>query len=155
MYTWSRLILLSDLRISGTMTTLLNSKCIVIQDHYQTGRLSERQLRKPSVHSLITRYKKLPWRIKTWKLMNWVKKCKLLALKTIVFNGWLYIRLEDLWKALHFIFNSAQLYQVDAFILLELLSNLWSLWPEFSKAEVTNAIVKCNNSLTLRLDHLL
>ena len=29
--------------------------------------------------------------------MNWVKKCKLLAIKAIQYNGCLCLELEDLW----------------------------------------------------------
>jgi len=44
--------------------------------------------------------------------MNWVKKSKLLATKTIKFNEHLYIELcielDNLWQALYQTFNSAQ-----------------------------------------------
>jgi len=33
---------------------------------------------------------------KSWDLMNWVKKQKLLAIEAIQFNGRLYIKIEDL-----------------------------------------------------------
>ena len=46
---------------------------------------------------------------KLWKLMNCIKKYKLLVSETIVFNKRPYIKLEDLWEALHSTFNSAQL----------------------------------------------
>jgi len=43
-----------------------------------------------------------------WKLMNWVKKCKLLAIKSILFNCRPCIKLDNLWDTLHNSFNSAQ-----------------------------------------------
>ena len=45
-----------------------------------------------------------------WNLINWVKKCKLLVIEALQFNSCLYIKLEDLWQALHQIFNFAQDY---------------------------------------------
>jgi len=41
-----------------------------------------------------------------WELMNWVKKRKLPAIEAIQFNSQLYIKLSDLWSALHKSFNS-------------------------------------------------
>ena len=43
-----------------------------------------------------------------WELMNWVNKCKLLAIKMIKYNGWPCLELDDLWQALHFSFNIVQ-----------------------------------------------
>ena len=40
-----------------------------------------------------------------WKLMNWVKKCKLPAIKAIQYEGCPCIELEDLWNTLHNFFN--------------------------------------------------
>ena len=33
----------------------------------------------------------------SWKLMNWVKKCKLPAIEAIHYNSHSYIKLNDLW----------------------------------------------------------
>jgi len=45
---------------------------------------------------------------RSWDLMNWVKKYKLLAIDVLQFNKQLHIKLGDLWQALHYTFNSAQ-----------------------------------------------
>jgi len=52
--------------------------------------------------------------------MNWVKKCKLLAIKAIQYNGQPYLELEDQWQALHFSFNLAQSYQINLNFLKEI-----------------------------------
>ena len=59
-----------------------------------------------------------------WKLMNWVKKRKLPAIEAIKYNGHLYLKIEDLWQALHKLFNSAQHWQVDVLLLEEILTTL-------------------------------
>jgi len=43
-----------------------------------------------------------------WELMNWVKKKKLSIVEAIKYNGNLYLKIEDLWQALHEMFNLAQ-----------------------------------------------
>jgi len=43
-----------------------------------------------------------------WKLMNWVKKRKLLAIKAIQYNSCPCLELSDLWQALHLLFNLVQ-----------------------------------------------
>ena len=53
--------------------------------------------------------------------MNWIQKQKLPAIEAIQYNGRLYIKLDDLWQALHQFFNSAHNYQVTD-ILDEILS---------------------------------
>ena len=50
-------------------------------------------------------------------LINWVKKCKLPAIKAIKYNGRPYLEIEDLWQALYESFNTAQNWQVDTSIL--------------------------------------
>ena len=39
--------------------------------------------------------------------MNWVKKCKLLAIEAIKFNRYPYNGLDNLWQALHLSYNTA------------------------------------------------
>ena len=77
--------------------------------------------------------------------MNWIKKCKLPTIKAIQFNGWLYIKLEDLWNTLHSFFDFTQSHEVD----LQLLDNIpdkdTKSWTLFSKEKLINAINKCNN----------
>ena len=39
--------------------------------------------------------------------MDWVKKQKLPAIEAVQYNGQLYIKLDNLWQALHLSFNMA------------------------------------------------
>ena len=43
----------------------------------------------------------------SWKLINWVNKRKLLAIKAIKYNSHPYIEINNLWLALHLSFNTA------------------------------------------------
>ena len=43
-----------------------------------------------------------------WELMNWMKKKKLSVVEAIKYNGNLCLKIEDLWQALHEMFNLAQ-----------------------------------------------
>jgi len=43
-----------------------------------------------------------------WKLINWVKKKKLLTIEAIKYNRCPCLKLNNLWQALHESFNSAQ-----------------------------------------------
>jgi len=52
--------------------------------------------------------------------MNWVKKHKLSAIEAIQYEECPCIELEDLWKALHNSFNSAQMREVDIHVLDEI-----------------------------------
>ena len=89
------------------------------------------------------------------KLINWVKKRKLPAIKTIQYNSYSCIKLEDLWEALHNSFNLAQNHQIDTHLLEELPDKKVMSQTSFSKAELTNAINRCNNSSsTLEPDKL-
>jgi len=55
-----------------------------------------------------------------WKLMNWISRCKLLAIKVIKYDGRPYLSPESLWDALHSTFNTAFNQQVDLNILNEI-----------------------------------
>ena len=77
--------------------------------------------------------------------MNWVKKHKLPAIKAIQYEGRLCIELEDLWKALHNSFNSAQMHEVDIHVLDEIPRKLAKEWNLFSKQELIDTLEKCNN----------
>jgi len=81
-----------------------------------------------------------------WKLMNWVKKRKLLATEAIYFNGHLCIEISDLWNALHRSFNSAQSCQVNISLLKEIPFKEALTWAFFSRKELLQAIKKYNNS---------
>ena len=89
-----------------------------------------------------------------WELMNWVKKCKLLTTEAIQYNGWPYIKLDDLWQAFHLLFNLAQYCQIDPQLLEEIPSKETVKWNPFSKEELLSVIEKCNNFSTLGPDKL-
>ena len=86
--------------------------------------------------------------------MNWVKKYKLPAIEAIQFNSKLYIKINDLWQALHLSFNSAQDYQTDPQLLKEIPCKEITKWNSFSEKEFISAIEKCNNSSTPGPDKL-
>jgi len=88
------------------------------------------------------------------KLIKWVKKCKLPAVKAIQYNGQSYLELENLWDALHSSFNSAQSHEINLQLLDEILDKEVKLWVPFSREELINVIAKCNNSSTLGLNKL-
>ena len=53
--------------------------------------------------------------------MNQVKKRKLPAIEAIQYEECLYIELEDLWNALHNLFNFAQAREVNLYLLDKIL----------------------------------
>ena len=86
--------------------------------------------------------------------MNWVKKRKLLAIEAIQYNRQPYIKLNDLWNALHGSFNSAQSRQLDIDLLDEIPDEKKYTWFLFSKEKLKHTIEKCNNLSVLGLDKL-
>ena len=80
-----------------------------------------------------------------WKLINWIRRYKLLAIKAIKYNGCPCLSLESLWDALYSTFNTALNYQVDLNILSEIDHKPTLQWYPFSKEEFKQAISKCNN----------
>jgi len=80
--------------------------------------------------------------------MSWVKKCKLPAIKAIQYEGRPCIELKDLWTALHNSFNSAQMQEVDIYILDKILRKLIKEWNFFSKQELIDVLEKYNNLST-------
>ena len=62
-----------------------------------------------------------------WELMNWIKKRKLPAIEVIHFNSQPCIGLDDLWNALHRLFNSTQSWQVNTSLLDEISAK--AKWP--------------------------
>ena len=84
--------------------------------------------------------------------MNWVKKHKLSAIKAIQYEGHPCIELEDLWKALHNSFNSAQMHEVDIHVLDEIPRKLVKEWNLFSKQELIDTLEKYNNLSALGPD---
>ena len=57
-----------------------------------------------------------------WKLINWVNKHKLPAIEAVKFNNHPCLKIEDLWYALHLLFNIAQNCQVNMEVLNEIPS---------------------------------
>jgi len=90
----------------------------------------------------------------SWKLMNWVNKKKLPAIKTIKHNNQQCLDINDLWCALHSTFNMANNCQVDTTILDEINNKPIISWPEFSREEFKFTLSSCNNSSALGLDKL-
>jgi len=73
----------------------------------------------------------------------------------IKYNGCPCLELEELWQALHSLFNTAQFCQVDENVLNELNPYCSLLWLLFSEEKFTSTIVKCNNLLAPGPDKLL
>ena len=90
-----------------------------------------------------------------WELMNWMKKCKLLAIEAFQYDGWLCLELNNLWQALYLSFNLAQNCQINTELLKEIPSKLITRWKLFSEEEeFMSVILKYNNSLTPKPDKL-
>ena len=87
--------------------------------------------------------------------MNWVNKQKLPAVEAIKNNSYFYLKIEDLWQALHLSFNGVQDHQINISILDEISDKFPMSWVPFSKLEFTSSIIKCNNSLSLDSDKLI
>lgn len=90
-----------------------------------------------------------------WKLMNWVKKCKLLAIKAIQYNSQPYIELDNLQQVLYLLFNLVQNYQINHNILDKIQSKTTMIWMPFLVEELKNSITKCSNTSTPELNKLL
>ena len=91
---------------------------------------------------------------RSWKLMNWVNKCKLPAIKAIKYDNQPCLSLDSLWNALHSFFNIVLHCQVDTNILDEIENKQTSTWAPFSKKEFNIALGSCNNSSTPGPDKL-
>ena len=89
-----------------------------------------------------------------WELTNWINRQKLPATETIKHNGLPCLFPESLWDALHSMFNTAQNQQTNIGILNEIDCKPVSQWAPFSKEELKQVIIKCNDSLALGLDKL-
>ena len=87
--------------------------------------------------------------------MNQVQKQKLPAIEAIQYNSRLYIKLNELWQALHQSFNSTHNWQVNTNILDEITYKHVSNWESFLKEEFKSVISKYNNLLASRLDKIL
>ena len=89
-----------------------------------------------------------------WKLMNWVNKQKLLAIKTIKYNNQPCLEINNLWHALHSFFNTALYYNIKEDILNKIDLILSSSQAPFSEEKFMNTLTKCNNLSTPGLDKL-
>ena len=88
------------------------------------------------------------------KLMNWVNKQKLPAIKTIKYNNQLCFKINNLWHILHSSFNTAHHCFINKRVLDEILAFPTAQWNGFSEEEFIIAITKCNNSFASRPDKL-
>ena len=89
-----------------------------------------------------------------WELMNWVNKCKLLAMEAIKYNNQPCLSLDSLWNTLYSSFNTALHCQVNTNILDEIKNKQTSTWAPFSKEEFKIALGSCNNLSTSGPDKL-
>jgi len=80
--------------------------------------------------------------------MNWVNKCNLPAVKIVKHNSHPCLKIEDLWHALHLLFNIGQNHQIDIDMLDKIPSKNPSIWVLFSEEEFISSIAKCNNLST-------
>lgn len=87
--------------------------------------------------------------------MKWVNKQKLLAIEAIKYNSQPCLNINDLWQALHLLFNTVLHRSIDISILNEIDSISPLPWNLFSKEEFKIAISSCNNSFFLGPDKLL
>ena len=86
--------------------------------------------------------------------MNWVKKHKLLAIKTIQYNGQLCIELNNLRQVLYQLFNSAQNCHINPNLFDKIPTKHTITWNPFLAEEFRSAITKCNNPSTPEPDKL-
>ena len=112
--------------------------------------------RKSRDSSLTIKFKRLLQKNhRPWDLINWVNKYKLLNTKALQFNGRPYIKLDNLWQALHQTFNLAQDHHINLDALSKIISKPTTTWIPFSHKEFKNVINKCNNLSTPRLNCIL
>ena len=91
---------------------------------------------------------------RSWELMNWIKKRKLLAIEAIQYNSHSYIKLDYFWETLHKSFNLAQDCHIKPKLLEEIPNKESMKWFSFSKEKLINTIEKYNNYSTPRPDKL-
>ena len=87
--------------------------------------------------------------------MNYVKKHKLLAIEALQYNKQPYIKINNLWQALHQIFNLVQNYCFNSSMLDKSPSIPTLSWPPFSNEKFINTIAKYNNLSTSGPDYIL
>jgi len=73
---------------------------------------------------------------------------KLHAPEAIKFNGQPWLELDDLWQALHSMFNTAQHRHIESDVLNELGSYLSLPWAQFAEEEFTSSLLKYSNIST-------
>lgn len=113
--------LLNVLKCDGIKSTMLSwiyhtSKFIVDWKKFKEVIKKTKQLFLDEKIQEITSRNKRPW-----DLMNCIKKYKLPAIEALQFNGQLCIKLKDLWKVLHYMFNLAQNCQINSQLLNKML----------------------------------
>jgi len=89
-----------------------------------------------------------------WELTNWINRRKLPTTKTIKHNGQPCLSPESLWDTIHSMFNTASNCHTNIGIHNKIDHKPVSQWAPFSKEELKQAIIKCNDSLAPGLDKL-
>ena len=90
-----------------------------------------------------------------WKLIKWINKRKLPAVKAIKYENQPCLTPESLWGAFHATFNTVLHHQVDTNILDEIGCKAIFAWVPFSKEEFRWALIKCSNSSAPSPDKLI
>ena len=91
----------------------------------------------------------------SWKLINWINKCKLSTIEAIKYNSQLCLFPDSLWRALYVSFNTILYHQVNINVLNEIGSKVTSSWGTVSIKEFRQAINKYNNLSISGLDKLM
>ncbi|CAA7268141.1 unnamed protein product [Cyclocybe aegerita] len=89
-----------------------------------------------------------------WDLMEWVKQRKLPPCEAIRNGDQPCHDMDDLWDALHSMYNSASGREYDASVLDELPDEPVREWADFSEHELLSALKGCSNSSAPGPDHV-
>jgi len=89
-----------------------------------------------------------------WDLMGWIQQHKLPPCEAIHYHNKPCHTLDDLWGALHRMYNSASGREFNTLALDALPSQPVRDWARFSKAELTNKLSGCSNVSAPGPDHL-
>ncbi|CAA7263238.1 unnamed protein product [Cyclocybe aegerita] len=93
-------------------------------------------------------------RKRPWDLMEWVKQRKLLPCEAIHNGDQPCHDMDDLWDALHGMYNSASGREYDTSVLDELPDEPVREWADFSEHELLSALKGCSNSSAPGPDHV-
>ncbi|CAA7270009.1 unnamed protein product [Cyclocybe aegerita] len=93
-------------------------------------------------------------RKRPWDLMEWVKQRKLPPCEAIRDGNQPCHDMDDLWDALHSMYNLASGREYDASVLDELPNEPVREWADFSEHELLSALKGCSNSSAPGPDHI-